>query len=45
MSVIIHFLRAGAHVLGYVGKIDEDQIEDNQQYGYTPFKSRRKDRN
>ncbi len=28
---------AGAHVLGYVGKIDEDEIEDNQQYGYTPL--------
>jgi len=27
----------GAHVLGYVGKIDEDEIEDNQQYGYTPL--------
>ena len=28
---------AGAHVIGYVGKIDEDEIEDNQQYGYTPL--------
>ena len=27
----------GVHVLGYVGKIDEDEIEDNQQYGYTPL--------
>jgi penicillin-binding protein 2 len=27
----------GAHVLGYVGKIDEDEIQDNQQYGYTPL--------
>jgi penicillin-binding protein 2 len=27
----------GAHVLGYVGKIDEDEIDDNQQYGYTPL--------
>ena len=31
------FSEAGAHVLGYVGKIDEDEIEDNQQYGYTPL--------
>jgi len=31
------FNDAGAHVLGYVGKIDEDEIEDNQQYGYTPL--------
>ena len=37
MSVIILFHEAGAHVLGYVGKIDEDEIEDNQQYGYTPL--------
>ena len=27
----------GAHVLGYVGKIDEDEMEDSQQYGYTPL--------
>ena len=27
----------GSHVLGYVGKIDEDQIEENGQYGYTPL--------
>jgi penicillin-binding protein 2 len=31
------FLDAGAHVLGYVGKIDEDEMVDNQQYGYTPL--------
>lgn len=31
------FNDAGAHVLGYVGRIDEDEIEDNQQYGYTPL--------
>ena len=31
------FSEAGAHVLGYVGKIDEDEIEDNGQYGYTPL--------
>jgi len=31
------FNDAGAHVLGYVGKIDEDEMEDNQQYGYTPL--------
>lgn len=31
------FNDAGAHVLGYVGKIDEEEIEDNQQYGYTPL--------
>ena len=31
------FTEAGAHVLGYVGKIDEDEIEDNQRYGYTPL--------
>jgi len=31
------FNGAGAHVLGYVGKIDEEEIEDNQQYGYTPL--------
>ena len=30
---------AGAHVLGYVGKIDEDEIGDNQSYGYTPLSS------
>ena len=36
LSVFI-LLSAGAHVLGYVGKIDEDEIEDNQQYGYTPL--------
>ena len=27
----------GAHVLGYVGKVDEDQIEDKDLYGYTPL--------
>ena len=27
----------GAHVLGYVGRIDEQEVEDNQQYGYTPL--------
>jgi len=27
----------GAHVLGYAGKVSEDEIEDNQQYGYTPL--------
>ena len=31
------FNDAGAHVLGYVGKIDEDEIEYNGQYGYTPL--------
>jgi len=31
------FNEVGAHVLGYVGKIDEDEIRDNQQYGYTPL--------
>jgi len=31
------FNDAGAHVLGYVGKIDEDEIEDDEQYGYTPL--------
>jgi penicillin-binding protein 2 len=31
------FSEVGAHVLGYVGKIDEDEIEDNHQYGYTPL--------
>ena len=31
------FNDAGAHVLGYVGKIDEDEMESNQQYGYTPL--------
>jgi penicillin-binding protein 2 len=31
------FSEAGAHVLGYVGKIDEDEIGDNQQYGYSPL--------
>jgi penicillin-binding protein 2 len=31
------FNEAGAHVLGYVGKVDEDEMEDNQQYGYTPL--------
>jgi len=29
----------GAHVLGYVGKIDEDEVQDNQSYGYTPLSS------
>lgn len=28
---------AGAHVLGYVGRITEDEIQDTQQYGYTPL--------
>jgi len=31
------FNDSGAHVLGYVGKIDEDELEDNQLYGYTPL--------
>ncbi len=31
------FNDAGAHVLGYVGKIEEGEVEDNQQYGYTPL--------
>ncbi len=31
------FSEAGAHVLGYVGKIDEEEIEENGQYGYTPL--------
>jgi len=31
------FSEVGAHVLGYVGRIDEAEIEDNQQYGYTPL--------
>jgi penicillin-binding protein 2 len=31
------FNEAGAHVLGYVGKISEDEFEGNQQYGYTPL--------
>jgi len=31
------FSETGAHVLGYVGKIDEDEIQDNGQYGYTPL--------
>jgi len=31
------FNEEGAHILGYVGKIDEEDIEDNQQYGYTPL--------
>jgi len=28
---------AGSHVLGYVGKVDESQIEDEDLYGYTPL--------
>jgi penicillin-binding protein 2 len=28
---------AGAHVVGYVGKIDEGQFEDNNRYGYSPL--------
>jgi penicillin-binding protein 2 len=32
------FSEVGAHVLGYVGKIDEEEIQDDQQqYGYTPL--------
>lgn len=31
------FNDVGAHVLGYVGKIDEEEIDDAQQYGYTPL--------
>ena len=31
------FSEAGAHVLGYVGRISEDEIGDNQRYGYTPL--------
>jgi penicillin-binding protein 2 len=31
------FNEAGAHVLGYVGRINEEEIEDDQQYGYTPL--------
>jgi len=30
------FNESGAHILGYVGKINEDELEDNQ-YGYTPL--------
>ena len=30
------FHEAGAHVLGYVGKIDPDQVDAFGQYGYTP---------
>jgi len=31
------FIQSGAHVLGYVGKIDQEELEDNQQYGYRPL--------
>ena len=31
------FNESGAHVLGYVGKINEDEVGDYQQYGYTPL--------
>lgn len=31
------FADVGAHVLGYVGKIDENQIEDEDSYGFTPL--------
>jgi len=31
------FSEAGAHILGYVGKINEDEIEDKERYGYTPL--------
>ena len=31
------FNESGSHVLGYVGKVDEDDIQDYQQYGYTPL--------
>lgn len=31
------FDSTGAHVVGYVGKIDEDQLEDEDLYGYTPL--------
>jgi penicillin-binding protein 2 len=31
------FNEVGAHVLGYVGKINEEEIEDRQQYGYNPL--------
>ena len=31
------FADSGAHILGYVGRIDEDEIEDSQLYGYTPL--------
>ena len=31
------FNEGGAHVLGYVGKIDEDEVQDSQQYGYSPL--------
>ena len=31
------FNGTGAHVLGYVGKIDEDEIDESQRYGYTPL--------
>ncbi len=31
------FADAGAHVLGYVGKMDEGQIEDKDLYGFTPL--------
>jgi penicillin-binding protein 2 len=33
------FNDGGAHVLGYVGRINEDEIQENQQYGYTPLAS------
>jgi len=31
------FKENGAHLLGYVGKIDEDEIEESGAYGYTPL--------
>lgn len=30
------FREIGAHVLGYVGKISDEQMEELQEYGYTP---------
>jgi len=31
------FNDSGSHILGYVGKIDEDELGDNHRYGYTPL--------
>ncbi len=31
------FNEAGAHLIGYVGKISEDEIVETQPYGYTPL--------
>ncbi|MBF0511675.1 MAG: hypothetical protein HQL13_05015, partial [Candidatus Omnitrophica bacterium] len=31
------FDEVGAHVIGYVGKVDEEEMFNSQEYGYTPL--------